>query len=214
MSLQRHRRAAAASARGAHQRLRPRLALDIRLAWATLVSPDSGTAMPELQAFHGHIVDLRRHTNVHIYHRRPFAPTDRYELWLRAADGTERKFTVNTRQLPARCGHEVSLILSPQRQPCVLALANWSTIDGINYARSEPLALVHGWDFAPLAAGFVGMTAWLGDAGMTLFVPAAAVAMAVAASVRWVARVHLAYRVDRALDLEAWRTAKAPVVPH
>ena len=170
--------------------------------------------MPELQTFHGRLVDLRRHVNVHWRHLHPIAPTDRYELWLRAPDGTERKFTVHTREMPARRGHEVSLITTPHRRPRVLALANWTTIDGVNYARSEPPGLVRVGDVLWLAAGFVGMTAWLGDAGMVLFLPAAAVVLAAVSAVRWVARQRLAWRVDQAIDLEAWRTAKGPTPLH
>ena len=65
-----------------------------------------------------------------------------------------------------------------------------------------------------LAASFVGMAAWLGDAGMVLFVPAAAVLLAAVATVRWVVRQRLAWWVDREIDLEAWRTAKGPAPLH
>jgi hypothetical protein len=191
-----------------------RQALDERVRGSSLVSLNRGITMPDLQTFHGHLVDLRRHVNVHWRHLRPIAPTDRYELWLRAPDGTERKFIVHTREMPARRGHEASLITTARRRPRVLALANWTTIDGVNYARSEPPGLVRVGDVPWLAAGFVGMTAWLGDAGMVLFAPAAAVVLAVVAAARWVARQRLAWRVDRAIDLEAWRTAKLPVPLH
>lgn len=170
--------------------------------------------MPELQTFHGRLVDLRRHVNVHWRYLHPIAPTDRYELWLRAPDGIERKFTVHTREMPARCGHEVSLITTTHSRPRVLALANWTTIDGVNYARSEPPGLVRVGDALWLAAGFVGMTTWLGDAGMVLVVPAAAAVLAVVATVRWAARRQLAWRVDRAIDLAAWQTTKGPVALH
>jgi hypothetical protein len=50
--------------------------------------------------------------------------------------------------------------------------------------------------------------------GTVLFVPASAVAMAVVAAARWVVRQRLAWRVDRAIDLEAWRTAKEPAPLH
>lgn len=170
--------------------------------------------MTDLQTFHGHLVDLRRHVNVHWRHLHPFAPTDRYELWLRAPDGGERKFTVHTREMPARRGHEVSLITTAHRRPRVLALANWTTIDGVNYARSEPPGLVHGFDGVWLVAAFIGMTARFGDAGMVLFVPAAGVLLAAVAAVRWVARRRLAVQVDRAIDLEARRTATVRVVLH
>ena len=116
--------------------------------------------------------------------------------------------------MPARRGHEVSLITTARRRPRVLALANWTTIDGVNYARSEPPGLVRVGDVLWLAAGFVGMTAWLGDAGMVLFLPAAAVVLAAVSAVRWVARQRLAWRVDQAIDLEAWRTAKGPTPLH
>jgi hypothetical protein len=174
----------------------------------------TGPTMPELQTFNGRIVDLRRHVNVHWRHLHPFAPTDRYELWLRGPDGIERKFTVHTREMPARRGHEVSLITIPHRRPRVLALTNWTTIDGVNYARSEPPGLVRVGDVLWLTAGLVGMTAWLGDAGMVLFVPAAAVVLVVVSAVRWVARQRLSWRVDRAIDLEAWRTTKGPMPLH
>ena len=57
--------------------------------------------MPELLTTRGRIVDLRRHTNVHLYGRRPLGPTDRYELWVRQRGGRERKFTIHTRTMPA-----------------------------------------------------------------------------------------------------------------
>jgi hypothetical protein len=148
--------------------------------------------MPELHAFHGHVVDLRRHVNVHLRHLRPFAPTERYELWLRAPDGSERKFTLHTREMPARRGHELSLVTTTDRRPRVLGLANWTTIDGINYARSEPSGLVQGFDGVWLVAAFIGMTARFGDAGMALFVPAAGVVVATVSAVRWAARRGLA----------------------
>ncbi len=104
--------------------------------------------MTTLQAVHGRIVELRRHTNVHLYGRRPLGLTDRYELWIKPPDGAERKFTVNIRHMPARRGHEVSLIIAVHKVPRVLALANWSTIDGVNYARTDPPSLIRALDFS------------------------------------------------------------------
>jgi hypothetical protein len=49
---------------------------------------------------------------------------------------------------------------------------------------------------------------------MVLIVPVAAVALAVVSAVRWAARQRLAWRVDRAIDLEAWRTTKGPAPLH
>ena len=134
--------------------------------------------MPSLQAIHGRIVDLRRHTNVHLYGRRPLGPTDRYELWIKPPDGVERKFTVNTRHMPARRGHEVSLIVTAHQVPKVLALANWSTIDGVNYVRTEAPSLIRTWDFIVLPSAFLAMGVRFADVGMIAFVPAAAMYLA------------------------------------
>ena len=161
--------------------------------------------MTPLQAVQGRIVELRRHTNVHLYGRRPLGPTDRYELWIKPRDGIERKFTVNTRTMPARRGHDVSIIVTSHKVPLVLALANWSTIDGVNYARTDAPSLFRVWDFILLPLTFLSLSASLGDVGMVLFVPGAAVYLAAAGVVRAVARSRRAFAVDRAIDLEAWR---------
>lgn len=161
--------------------------------------------MTPLQAVHGRIVELRRHTNVHLYGRRPLGPTDRYELWIKPRGGIERKFTVNTRTMPARRGHDVSIIVTSHKVPLVLALANWSTIDGVNYARTDAPSLFCVWDFILLPLTFLSLSASLGDVGMVLFVPGAAVYLAAAGAMRAVAQSRRAFAVDRAIDLEAWR---------
>lgn len=170
--------------------------------------------MSELLAIHGHVVELRRHVNEHLRHLRPFMPTERYELWLRASDGAERKFTLHTREMPARRGHEVSLITTQHNPPQVLALANWTTVDGVNYARTEPAGVVRGVDLAVLAAALVGASAWLGLAGLAFCVMAAPALMAVGAAVRWLARRRLAWLVDLAIDEEAVHCAEGAVMLH
>jgi hypothetical protein len=63
--------------------------------------------------------------------------------------------------------------------------------------------------------GVIGMTAWLGDAGMALFAPGAGVLLAAFAAVRRIAvGLRPAWQVDRAIDLQAWRTAKGRVMLH
>ena len=170
--------------------------------------------MTSLQAVHGRIVELRRHTNVHLYGRRPLGPTDRYELWIKPPDGAERKFTVNTRHMPARRGHEISLIVTAHQVPKVLALANWSTIDGVNYARTDAPALVRVWDLVLLTLIFAVSGACFGDIGMVLFVPTAGVYLVAATAVRAVVHRRRACAVDRAIDLEAWRTSRQLLTRH
>lgn len=165
--------------------------------------------MPTLQTFHGRIVDLRRHTNVHRYGHRPLGPTDRYELWIKSAQGAERKFTVNTRVMPARRGHEVSLIITANPVPQVMGLANWSTIDGVNYARTEAPSLVRAWDIAAMALAFLAMVVIWGNIGMVLFLPAAVAYLLMVGSARSVARTRRIWQVDQAIDVEAWRRSQS-----
>ena len=164
--------------------------------------------MTTLQAVHGRIVELRRHTNVHLYGRRPLGPTDRYELWIKPSDGVERKFTINTRTMPARRGHEVSLIVTAHKVPQVLALANWSTIAGVNYARTDAPSLIRAWDFVVLPCVFLAMVIRWNDIGMVLFVPAAVAYLLSVVIVRDVRPTRRAWSVDRAIDVEAWSTSR------
>lgn len=162
--------------------------------------------MARLQVIHGRLIDLRRYTNVHLTHgRRPLGPTERYELWIKPSEGAEQTFTVNTRNLPARCGHEISLIVTAQKVPQVLGLANWSILDGVNYARSEAPSLIRVWDFTLLAVAFLIMAAIWGDVGMVLFVPGALAYLLIASIGRSVARTRRAAQVDSAIDAEAYR---------
>lgn len=156
--------------------------------------------MAALQTTRGCIVDLRRHTNVHLYGRRPLGPTDRYELWVRQRGGRERKFTIHTRTMPARRGHEVSVMavagVSALR---VLAPINWTTADAVNYLRADPPSLLLAWDVAVVVSGLVAMVVVFGDSGLALSVPAAMAWLLVAASVRAISRAVRALRVDRAI---------------
>ena len=125
--------------------------------------------MSVLHAIRGRIVDAHRHINTNVYWRRPPGPPERYELWIRQEDGRERKFTVNTRTMPARRGHAVALIVKTNaKPPPVLGFFNASTMDAVNYLRSDPPALLHVWEFMVLAVGFVAMAALWGDTGMLL----------------------------------------------
>ncbi len=165
--------------------------------------------MSTLQAFHGRIVELRRYTNTHRYGHRPLGPTDRYELWIKPPQSSERKFTVNTRVMPARRGHEVSLIITAHPVPQVLGLANWSTIDGVNYARTDAPSLVRAWDIPAMALVFLAMAVIWGNIGMVLFLPAAVAYLLMVGGARAVARTRWIWQVDQAIDVEAWRRSQS-----
>ena len=160
--------------------------------------------MSDLQAIHGRIIELRRHVNVHLSHRWPFAPSERYELWIRLKDG-EHQFTLNTRTMPARRGHEVSLIVTGDEKPKVLGLVNVSAPCDVNYLRTDPPWLLNWRDaLLVLALGVALMVLW-GWPGAVLFVPAGIVYLIGAVILRLIVRLARAAQVDRAIEEETQR---------
>ncbi len=157
--------------------------------------------MPTLHTVHGRILDLRRHTNVHLlYGHRPLGPSDRYELWIQPSDGPERKFMVNTRIMPARRGHVVSLIVSTHKVPRVLGLVNGSTIDGVNYVRTDAPPLIRVFDFLLLPPSFLLMTILWGNIGMVLFIVAVLAYLLTVSLWRAMWQSRLARHVDRVIN--------------
>jgi hypothetical protein len=65
-----------------------------------------------------------------------------------------------------------------------------------------------------LPGAFLAMGVQFGDVGMIAFVPAAALCLAAMVAGRAAHRARLAWRVDRAIDLEAWRTRPTKSTPH
>lgn len=165
--------------------------------------------MSDLHVVHGRIVDLRRHVNVHLSRRLPFVPNERHELWLRLKSGGERQFTVQTRTMPARRGHEVSLIVTDTQPPRVLGLANWSILDGANYIRIDPPPLLRPWDALVIPGLFMALVAGWHEAGAVLSIPVTVIYLPVTMLLRARARTRRAAQVDIAIDGEARRTGEA-----
>ena len=112
-------------------------------------------------------------------------------------------FTVNTRFMPARTGHVVSLIATVGKRPEMVGIINHSAIDGENYAKSDALSLLRVPDFLLLLLMFIALVAKLSSAGFVLFVPVAAAYLLLAGTIRAVKRAWLIGRVHRTIDLEA-----------
>ncbi len=153
--------------------------------------------MPKHELIRGRIVDLRRYTNVHLYHRRPPGPSDRHELWLRDDADQELQFTIHTRTMPARRGHEVTVIESVGGgPPTVVALINWSTLEAVNYAEIDPPRLLRGWDLGVLVLLCIGAIWWSGNAAPGVAVAAGVAWLSVAAAARAAWRSIRARQVD------------------
>ena len=153
--------------------------------------------MPKHELTRGCIVDLRRHTNVHLYHRRPPGPSDRYELWLRDDTGQEVQFTIHTRTMLARRGHEVTVIESGgSGPPTVVALINWTTLEAANYVEIDPPPLLRGWDLGVLVLLCIGAIWWFGNAAPGVAVAAGGAWLLIASAARAVWRSVRARQVD------------------
>lgn len=144
----------------------------------------------------GRLVSLRRHTNVHLYWRGRFGPTERYELWLRDAAGCEHQFTIHTRTLPARCGHEVTLLIDRE---VVRGLINWSIGKSVNYLGGDPPALLRLRDLWMAPVLFAVLARWLGDVGLLILPPAALSYLLMVVMFRYVIRRWHAAAIQRAL---------------
>ncbi len=161
--------------------------------------------MPALHELSGRVVDLRRHTNVHLYWRGRFGPTERYELWLRDAVGYEYQFTIHTRTMPARRGHEITLLIEADM---VRGLVNWSTGKNVNYLRTDPPPL---WRLRDLLAPPVLMTmlsTWRAELALLLFLPATVLYFLIVPIIRGVTRIWRAATVRHVLR-EVKRTGRA-----
>jgi hypothetical protein len=152
--------------------------------------------MLHLQGTHGHIVDLRRYTNVHLYRRGRYGPAARYELWLRDPAGREHQFTINTRTLPARRGHDVTLLADAL---AVRGIVNWSTGIRVNYLRVDPPPLLRLRDLWGPPALLIALVTWLGDIGLLILPPVALSYLLAAVMIRYVIRHRRAAVIQRVL---------------
>lgn len=152
--------------------------------------------MPALHELRGRLVDLRRHTNVHLYWRGRLGPTERYEIWLREGAGCEHQFTIQTRTMPARRGHEVTLLVDCE---AVRGLINWSTDKSVNYLRTDPPPLwrLRDWLVPPVL--LTALSTWRVDVGLLLFLPATLLYFLVVPMIRAALRIWHAAAIGRAL---------------
>lgn len=104
--------------------------------------------------FTGRVVEIRRF----VVPLEPYAPTDnreRWDLWAKAADGSERQFSITSRTMPARRGHRVALAMDGAKP---VGIMNLTTGARLNFARSSPSALFQPRDvIVPVALLFVSV---------------------------------------------------------
>ena len=121
------------------------------------------------------------------------------ELWVRPSDGTERRFTFINTDLPARKGHQVTLLLDGAGRP--LALVNFSTQQYINLVARRQFELFG----AAEAFAFAALVIGAGLAGVTGLVSLAAGTAAYSA-VKWAIREERYRSTWESVQAEIHRT--------
>jgi hypothetical protein len=156
--------------------------------------------MYDIQTFTGRIIELRRFMN-----RRPRVTEhdpsrERWEVWLAASDGSEHKFIVRSRSMPARVGHSLHL-LHVDGTP--VGLYNLETGKRENSTRADPALLFRGIDsvvwpvgcFLAAALAAVGM-----PLGTMLVIALLVLYYPLMVTARYVSRRSLQGEVDAELD--------------
>lgn len=121
------------------------------------------------------------------------------ELWVRPAEGTERRFTFTNTDLPARKGHQVTLLLDGTGRP--LALVNFSTQQYINLVTRRQFELFGAVELFAFAALLIG-AGWAGLTGLV----ALATSTAVYSAIKWAIREERYRRAWGAAQAEIHRT--------
>ena len=75
------------------------------------------------------------------------------------------------------------------------------------HARTDAPSLIRAWDFVVLSCAILAMAIRWNDIVMVLFVPAAVAYLLSMMIARGIRRTRRAWSVDRAFDVEAWRTS-------
>jgi hypothetical protein len=156
--------------------------------------------MYDIQTVTGRIIELRRFMNrrPHITEHDP--SRERWEMWLAAADGSEHKYVVYSRSMPARVGHALHLV---HIDGTPVGLYNLETGIRENFTRADPALLLRRFDSAVWAAGvFVGM-AFLLTGQLIAFMAVIALVLLYfpfIVLVRYVSRKSLQSQVDAVLD--------------
>jgi hypothetical protein len=129
------------------------------------------------------------------------------EIWVRPALGTERRFTFTNADVPARTGHQVTVLLRGDKP---LALVNFSTQQYVNLVTRRQFELFGALEAFAFAALLIG-AGLAGTAGL--------VALTIGASVyggtKWLVREVRYRRAEGSVEAEIRRTiANPPDDPH
>lgn len=83
----------------------------------------------------GRVTEAHRFINVPLRWAEEFPARERREFWVATAEGQEVKLVVHSRQMPARVGHQVDVLLLDGQ---VVGLRNLTTGAEVNFMRVDP----------------------------------------------------------------------------
>lgn len=83
----------------------------------------------------GRVTEAHRFINVPLRWAEEYPARERREIWVATPDGQEIKLVVHSRQMPARVGHQVVVLLLDGR---VVGLRNIATGTQFNFMRVDP----------------------------------------------------------------------------
>ncbi|HUL66531.1 MAG TPA: hypothetical protein VLW55_18170 [Burkholderiaceae bacterium] len=154
--------------------------------------------MARLTIVDGIILETQRYINLPMRFGERYLARERREVWLRGSDRRESKWIIHTRQLPARRGHRVALLL---RKHWVVGMLNASTGAEVNYVRADPPFLLRGVDLLVIVATLILLPSFLGEAGLVAAVLTIVAYLLAVTAARAVRRWWLRARVDAAIRL-------------
>lgn len=153
--------------------------------------------MWRITTFTGTVIEVQRYINKPMrWHERPVCH-ERRELWVSNGNGDQRKWVIQSKLMPARRDHQVTLLLVG---PWVIGLFNATAHTSTNYVREDPPFLLRGVDALVVLALMATACALLGWQGLVLALPGASAYLVGIAMFRAVHRWRMARVVDEALN--------------
>ena len=153
--------------------------------------------MWRFSTYTGTVIEVQRYINKPMRWHERLVCHERRELWVSNGSGDQRKWVIQSKLMPARRDHQVTLLLIG---PWVIGLFNATAHTSANSVREDPPFLLRGVDalvaLALIATGCV-LLGWL---GLILALPGALAYLVGAAIFRAVHRWRMARVVDEALN--------------
>ncbi|MFZ2648965.1 MAG: hypothetical protein WA210_02560 [Burkholderiaceae bacterium] len=155
--------------------------------------------MQDFNIVSGRIIEIRRYvTPLGLYGQD--ARRERWELWIKTANGAEEKLIVESRTMQARRGHRVVLALEAGAP---VGMVNLTTRTRLNFARSDPPFLYRPLDIAvPVGLMFASLFAatTFGPGLLLVTAPIVVLYVPLLMTARWLSRRSTQRRVEGMLD--------------